>query len=157
MTAANTSRATHTSAIHIPAGRLLRGPAPACSAVTAVPEYWVAGSAISGSMLVGMAVAPLRLCDSVCGVGGWFCMRSAASAAMQQRKHRGDKNKSGDRRETEAADNGTAQRRILFATFACSQRHRDHADDHGQRRHDDGAKPRRAGFDCGAESVAGLL
>ena len=45
-----------------------------------------------------------------------------------------------------AADNGAAQRRILFAAFANPQRHRKHADNHGQRRHQNGTKARESGI-----------
>ena len=48
--------------------------------------------------------------------------------------------------------------------FAQAQRHRQHADDHGQRRHQNGTEARDTGFDggahgvsCGGEALAGTL
>ena len=50
---------------------------------------------------------------------------------------------------SEAADHGAAERRVLFAAVAQTKRHRRHADDHGQRRHQHRAEARRAGLDGG--------
>ena len=41
------------------------------------------------------------------------------------------------------------KRRVLLAAFAQAQRHRHHADDHGQRRHQHRAKTRVAGLQRG--------
>ena len=65
---------------------------------------------------------------------------------MEKREYSGNKNQGGGSRHGQAADHGAAQRGILLTAFACPQRHRNHADDHRQRRHGDRAETRRAGF-----------
>ena len=47
----------------------------------------------------------------------------------------------------QAADHRSPQRCILFASVAQPERHRHHADNHGQRRHADRPKAGSAGFD----------
>ena len=49
------------------------------------------------------------------------------------------------RRQQQAPDDGAAERRILFATLSEPERHRQHADDHRQRRHQYGPNARMAG------------
>ena len=56
----------------------------------------------------------------------------------EQRRHR---------RDQQAADDGAAERGILLAAFAQRKRHRQHADDHGERRHQHRAKPGEAGLE----------
>ena len=53
--------------------------------------------------------------------------------------------------EQQAADNGARQRGILFSAGA-ADRHRDHADDHGRRRHQHRPNPGVAGSNCSVES-----
>ena len=52
-----------------------------------------------------------------------------------------------------SADHRAAQRRILFAAFTEAEAHRQHADDHGQRGHQDRADAARAGFQRGGHRV----
>ena len=51
-----------------------------------------------------------------------------------------------DRRHQQAADHGAPERGILLAAFAERKRHRQHADDHGERGHQHRPKAREAGF-----------
>src|SRR5437867_8086553 len=66
---------------------------------------------------------------------------------VQQGEHRRDEHEGGDGGAQEATDDGPAQRRVLLATFTEPERHGHHADDHGERGHQDGAEPREAGLD----------
>src|SRR5664279_3990673 len=50
-------------------------------------------------------------------------------------ENHGNKHQRGDRREDQPADHGAAERGILFAALAERQRHRRHADDNGECRH----------------------
>ena len=56
-----------------------------------------------------------------------------------------------DGREQQAADDRAAERRVLLGAFADAERHRDHADDHRQRRHQHRPDPRGAGFERGRQ------
>src|SRR5579884_594455 len=72
-------------------------------------------------------------------------MTSAPPAAMNHGKDAGYKKERGESGENEAADDGATQRGVLLAAFTKADGHGDHADDHGQRRHENGAntdKPR---------------
>src|SRR5579885_1102007 len=83
--------------------------------------------------------------------------RPGPAAAMQQGKHSGNKDQGRDRGEQQAADHRAAQRRVLFAALAHSQRHGHHADDHGERRHDHRAETREAGGQRGFHRVAAAM
>src|SRR5882672_6611832 len=61
--------------------------------------------------------------------------------AREDRRHE-EKGRYGCKQET--ADDGASERRILLATLAEPERHRQHADDHGERGHQHGAKAREA-------------
>src|SRR5690606_3114092 len=63
---------------------------------------------------------------------GGLCCPVHAVASMDDAEHDRDENQGGDGGEDQAADDGAAQRRILFAAFAKAERHRRHADDHGK-------------------------
>ena len=54
---------------------------------------------------------------------------------MKEAEDDGDEHQRRNGREDKAADDGAAERRILFATLAKAERHRQHADDHRKRRH----------------------
>src|SRR6185295_18011354 len=56
-------------------------------------------------------------------------------------EHHGNKHQGGNRREDQSADHGAPERRVLLAALAETQRHRHHADDHGERRHQHRAEP----------------
>src|SRR5579863_709985 len=55
--------------------------------------------------------------------------------------------------KNEAADNGAAKRRVLLAAFAEPERHRRHADNHGERRHQHRAETDEAGLERGRDCV----
>ena len=74
--------------------------------------------------------------------------------AVQQSKNGRDKNQSGDGRAKESSDHCSSQGSVLFATVAETQRHRNHADDHRQLRHDDGAKTGCTSFKRSGHGVA---
>ena len=59
-------------------------------------------------------------------------------------------------REQQAANHRAAERRVLLATFAQAERHRQHADDHGQGGHEDGANAGAAGLEVVDELAFGL-
>ena len=74
---------------------------------------------------------------------------------MQKSKDRGHEDESGDGGESKATDDGAAEGRVLLATIAYTERHGNHADDHGEGRHADGTEARGAGFYGSKESVSG--
>src|SRR5437762_12218945 len=78
--------------------------------------------------------------------------RSATQNAVDDR----DEEQRGKRGHRQAADHRAAERRVLLAALAEPERHRQHADDHRQRRHEHGAQPRRAGRQRGGARVAAL-
>src|SRR3977135_4589953 len=53
----------------------------------------------------------------------------------------GDQEQGCDRAHEQAADYGTAEWGVLLTAIAETERHRQHADDHRQRRHQDGSQP----------------
>ena len=54
----------------------------------------------------------------------------------------GTTNKRRDRRAEQSADHSPAERRVLFPALAKAERHRQHAQYHGRRRHQHGPEPR---------------
>ena len=68
---------------------------------------------------------------------------------MQQTEEYGHKEQRCDGGEQQAADHGAAQRSVLLAAFAHAQRHRHHADDHGQRGHQHRPEAGEAGLQRG--------
>ena len=75
----------------------------------------------------------------------------------QEAEDDGHEEKRSDGGDDKAADDGAAERRVLFAAFAEAGGHRQHADDHGERGHEDGPEPADAGFPRGAERVEALV
>ena len=65
---------------------------------------------------------------------------------MKQGEHRWDKDKRCDGGAEQATDDRASQRRVLLAAIAKAKRHRHHADDHGERCHDDWPEPCGAGL-----------
>jgi hypothetical protein len=63
-----------------------------------------------------------------------------------EREDSGHEEECGDCGKEQAADDCTAKRRILFATFAEAKRYGHHADDYGGGGHDDRTKPCGTGF-----------
>src|SRR6478735_10432136 len=72
-------------------------------------------------------------------------------------KHHGNKHQGGDGRKDQAADHGAAERRVLLAAFAEPKRHRRHADDHGERRHQPRAEADETGFQRRSDGIAEFL
>src|SRR5262249_12064983 len=54
-------------------------------------------------------------------------------------------------REQQSADDSATERRVLFAAFTETERHRHHADDHRERRHQYRAQSRVTGEDRGVQ------
>ena len=73
---------------------------------------------------------------------------------MQEREDRGHKDESGDGGAKQAANHRAAKGCILLAAVSQSKRHRNHADDHRQRRHDYGAQARGPGLKRGRYSIS---
>ena len=59
--------------------------------------------------------------------------------------------KSRDRGQEEATDHGSSERSVLLPAFTETERHRDHADDHGESGHQDRAQSRVTGENGGVE------
>src|SRR5579883_3583953 len=57
----------------------------------------------------------------------------------------------------QSADHGAAERGVLLAAFAEAQRHRRHADDHGQRSHQHRPETDKAGLDRSLDRIAERL
>src|SRR5712692_8796884 len=99
---------------------------------------------------------------SLCPVAGGICTlivvvilywQPRRANAEQAVRHRNEE-QGEERRDQEAADYRTAERGILLAPFAQAERHRQHADDHGERRHADGPQPHGAGLERRLEGRA---
>ena len=75
---------------------------------------------------------------------------------VQQREQGGNEDQRGDRRQHQPADHRPAERRILFAALAKTQRHRDHADDHRERGHQHRTEAREARLNRRPDRVAML-
>ena len=75
---------------------------------------------------------------------------------MQERKNCRDKEKGGECSQDQPADHRAAERGILFAAFAKPEGHRQHANDHGQRRHQHRAQAAGPGFQRRCERVDSL-
>src|ERR1700722_1811450 len=61
--------------------------------------------------------------------------------SMQEAENRRNKYQCGNGGTQQTTDDGAAERRVLLASFAQTQRHWNHADDHGQGGHNDRPKP----------------
>ncbi len=73
---------------------------------------------------------------------------------MQNAEDDGHEYQRSDCCKNEAADDGTAERRVLLAAFAEAERHRRHADDHRERGHQHRTEAHEAGLECGEHAVA---
>ena len=62
-------------------------------------------------------------------------------------ENNGDEKECRDCCDQQAADDRAAERRVLLAAFAEAERHRQHADDHGERGHQHRAQPRVTGVE----------
>ena len=70
-----------------------------------------------------------------------------------RRVNDGHEEERGEGGQGQAADDGPAQRGVLLAAFAQAQGHGQHADDHRQGGHDDGAQARQAGGKGGPPGI----
>src|SRR5580658_5013305 len=66
-----------------------------------------------------------------------FRRRDAAVMPVNDAEHHRDEEERRNGGEDEPADHGAAERGILFAALTQAQRHRQHADHHRERRHED--------------------
>src|SRR3569833_963956 len=72
-------------------------------------------------------------------------------------EYHGDKHQRCDGREDQSADHGAAERCVLLAALAEPERHRQHADDHGERRHQLRAEADESGFKGGGNGITKLF
>src|SRR6267154_1018007 len=72
-------------------------------------------------------------------------------------KYHGNKHQGGDGRKDQPPDHGPSQRRVLLAALAEPKRHRRHADDHGERRHQHRTESDETGFQRGGDGIAEFL
>src|SRR5258706_4230408 len=73
---------------------------------------------------------------------------------MKGKKTCGKKKRGGGGAKDKPADNGAGEGGILFAAIAEAEGHGDHADDHGESGHEDGAEAGEAGFGGGGDWVS---
>ena len=73
---------------------------------------------------------------------------------MQQAKNGRDEKQRGNRRENQSSDDRAAERRILFASFAQSHGHGNHADNHGQSGHQYRTEACKTGFNRRQHGIA---
>src|SRR5882672_8771757 len=85
--------------------------------------------------------------------GGCF----GALLLVYHTKNHGNKHQGSDGCEDQPADHGASERRVLLAALAKTERHRRHADDHRQRRHQHRAEAHEPGFDRGSDRIAQFL
>src|SRR5687768_14719998 len=112
------------------------------------------------TMAITAMTMPARrnpLCDSVGGMrlSGKLRMLRGLTDVITVHDAEDDRNKNerGDRGEDQSTDHGTTQRRVLLTAIAEAQRHRRHADDHGQRRHQHGAETHETSIDRGGDGI----
>src|SRR5580692_3235338 len=73
---------------------------------------------------------------------------------MQQAEHGRNKDECGNRGTEQTSDDGAPQRRILLAAVAEAKRHGNHANNHGECRHQNWPEARVACFDCGFDRIS---
>src|SRR6185437_6322400 len=76
--------------------------------------------------------------------------------SMGQAEYDRHEHESCDGSKYQAANNSAPERRVLLAAFAEAERHRRHADDHGERGHQHRAEADEAGLDRGFDRIAEL-
>src|ERR1700685_2707296 len=89
--------------------------------------------------------------DAGVGRGLWTVV------AMDDTEHDRDEEERRDGGENEPTDHGAAERGILLAALAQAERHRQHADDHCQRRHQHGTQTHESGLERGLRRIAKLV
>src|SRR6478672_1404312 len=95
--------------------------------------------------------AASKLFDSVASgftsrTGLVFGISSLCPCSVQPGKHARNEKECGDRRQRQAADDRTTEWCVLLAAFAHPERHRHHADDHREGRHQHRAETCETGF-----------
>src|ERR1700691_488603 len=70
--------------------------------------------------------------------------RPIEAMVVQEREYSGDENQGGDRCAEQTSDHSATERRVLFASVARAYCHGDHANDHGEGRHQNRSKARVA-------------
>src|SRR4051812_18795106 len=103
------------------------------------------------SLIVALSTATSSCCSIISipssgmdGLIGCYCPitgRIRLMRGMQEAEHGGGKEERSDGGKEQTADDCPAQRCILLASFAETYSHRDHTDDHGERRHQHRTKP----------------
>src|SRR5579862_2518515 len=83
--------------------------------------------------------------------------RSRLFAAVNDYEYRGHEKQGREGGEYQPADDGAAQGSVLLAAFAQPESHRNHADDHRGRGHDDGAQAGKSGLESGLPSGVALV
>src|SRR5580693_7793086 len=106
---------------------------------------FVAAGAVAGSLLVSWFIASMRR-----------TLRSGLHEVVNEGEYRRHEKQCGHGGADQSTDHGAAERRVLLASFANTERHRDHTDYHRKRRHDDGAKARESGIDGSLQRVAAV-
>src|SRR3954470_8151650 len=93
-----------------------------------------------------------------CSGGGMRGLQGGVSGdallLVYHTKYHGNKHQGRDGGEDQPADHGPPERGVLLAALAEPQRHRRHADDHRQRRHQHRAEPDETGFQGGSNGIA---
>src|SRR6185312_10056739 len=108
--------------------------ASACAASAALRVRLATTKPISSATAMTAAAICSRL-PVMAALSGWgkgsLPLRGTPRATAQQAVHGGNEDQGREGCEDQAADHRAAQRRVLFAALADTERHRDHADDHG--------------------------
>src|ERR1700675_3813813 len=84
-------------------------------------------------------------------------MFGSFATAVNHGKYHGHKKQRSEGGEEQTADDGAAQRSVLLAALAQADSHRNHADDHGQRGHDDRTHAHKASFESGVVSILAFV
>src|ERR1700735_2107259 len=84
---------------------------------------------------------------------GLYRIVSRFASPMQQAEDCRNKDQCCNGRQQQAANDGASEGSILLSAFAGSERHGDHADDHGERRHTYRTETRCACFNRSLDSI----
>ena len=76
---------------------------------------------------------------------------------MQKAEDHRNEKQGRDRRDDQTTYHRATERRVLFAAVAKTESHRDHADDHRRRGHNDRTQTTRPGFPCGLNRILSFL
>src|SRR6267142_3057022 len=87
-------------------------------------------------------IVRVRAARGGCSLVSMLVTNVRGGCAAQQAVGQRDEDQRVERRHQQPADDGPAERRVLLAALAQAQAHRQHAQQHRQCRHEDGAQPR---------------